>query len=105
MLIGVFALLVSLYLYWDSISGALRETSRSCWAMVTRQRKASRENSSVLIVDESVLPEKPSAAILRPSSTRNELSSMEVMTLRTTPAKATDNLGATIIAPSKVARV
>jgi hyaluronan synthase len=105
MLIGVFALLVSLCLYWDSISGAMKETSQSCWAMVTRQRKGSRDNSSVLIVDESVLPEKPSAAILRSSSTRNELSSMEVMTSTTTLAKATDNLGAMIIVPSKVARV
>jgi hyaluronan synthase len=105
MLIGVFALLVSLYLYWDSISEAMKEASRSCWAMVTRQRKTSLDSSSAPIVDELVLPDKPSAAVLRSSSTRDELASMEVMTPRTTPAEATDNFRAAIIVPPKVARL
>jgi hyaluronan synthase len=65
MLIGVFALLVSLYLYWDSISEAIKEKSLTCWAIVSRQQKASRNNSSAFLVDGSMLPEKPSAAILR----------------------------------------
>lgn len=105
MLIGVFALLVSLYLYWDSISEAIREKSQTCWATMKGQRKASRENSSIFMADPAVLPEKPSPAMSRSTSTRDELSSMEVMPLRTTPAATPDIVNAAIAVPRKVARI
>jgi hyaluronan synthase len=105
MLIGVFALLVSLYLYSDSISGAIKEKSQACWAMVTRQRKASPDGYSVFMVDESMLPEKPSAAVSRSPITRDELSSVEVMGLRTMPDATTGSVYAAISAPPKVARL
>ena len=103
MLIGVFALLVSLYLYWDSISGAIKERSHVCWAIVTRQRKLNRARHSVPPVDEAVLPEKPSAAMQRPPSIRDELANMEVIAFAPKPATAMRDASASITEPPKIA--
>lgn len=77
MLISVFALLVSLYLYWDSISAAIKENIQNCWTRITQRRRPFRDSSTVFMVDESMLPQKPSATASKIPSTRNALSSVE----------------------------
>jgi hyaluronan synthase len=104
MLIGVFALLISLYLYWDSISSAVKEKSQACWASVKKRRRVNRDDSSIFIADDSILPRKPPAAMSRRSSTRDELSSMEVTITGTTPHVATEKGLTMVTAPSRAAR-
>lgn len=100
MLIGVFALLVSIYLYWESIWGAIKETSQTCWTRVMGWWKPSREEPTVFTADESVLPEKPSPALSKSSSTKDDLKTVEVTVLETSLAGETEG----VARPAKAAR-
>lgn len=98
LLIGVSAVFLSVFLYWDPTKFArLRERVRGSM----KKEKVDQELSSG-IVDASSLPEKPVPAVMSPVADRKPFE-VEVKSLGTSPATSSEDV-AVVTVPPKAAR-
>lgn len=102
-LIAVAALLMSIFLYWD---GSMLKGVQSKLGRLIRRKNADRQNSAVIVVEDGVLPEKPSPS--HESSLKKEKVYVgeliaEKSSSESSPAASARDLSAAIVYPPKAA--